>query len=168
MYLYVIRHGQKTFSSRPADAPDWELTDLGQRQAEYLAEVFRNIHLDTLISSPLLRALQTATPLARMTGQNIHVWRDLVESYAGDKYIGPASATLRKTYPVDTIDPEEPDGLQSALKEAANATDISQRATAARRRAEQFDWESIGTQIARIYREVVPSHFKETTKQRGA
>ncbi len=110
MQLYVIRHGQKTIESRPADAPDWKLTDLGHRQAERVAETFRNIHLDMLVSSPLHRTLQTAPPLARMAGLKLHVWSDLVENYNGSRYIGPTPVSLRQTYPIKTIEPEEPDG----------------------------------------------------------
>jgi len=110
MHLYMIRHGQKTIGSRPNEKPDWQLTELGRRQAEHVAEAFRDINIDTLISSPLLRALQTAAPLALMKGMKIHVWRDLVESYNGERYIGPAPAKLRKSYPIGIFDPEEPDG----------------------------------------------------------
>lgn len=126
MQLYVIRHGQKTFSSRPSDKPDWQLTDLGRRQADHVADAFRDIHLDTIISSPLLRALQTATPLALMKGLKINVWRDLVEHYTGNLYIGPASATLKKHYPIESIVPEEPQGW--TYKGTETMDDVGHRA----------------------------------------
>jgi len=63
--VYFIRHGQ-TYSNhtevtgRSTDP----LSDLGMEQAERIANRFRTIHLDTVISSPYVRAFQTAEVIA--------------------------------------------------------------------------------------------------------
>ena len=59
------------------DAP--HLTELGQKQAELLALRLRNINFDVILSSPLTRAVQTATPLAELRGKDITVLHELHE-----------------------------------------------------------------------------------------
>lgn len=57
--LYLIRHCQS--SSQLPDAP---LTDVGHAQAIALADLMAHLPIDRIISSPYLRAQQTAQPLA--------------------------------------------------------------------------------------------------------
>lgn len=61
MDLYVVRHGQTwaNIESRYLGAFDPGLTDLGRQQAQALAEQLP-AHVQALITSPLLRARQTA------------------------------------------------------------------------------------------------------------
>ncbi len=83
MKLLLIRHGQSTnnvltaaghpFRGRSADP---ELTPLGVQQSSRLAEAFREGLLPrptVLISSPMVRAVQTAAPLADELDLPIHV-----------------------------------------------------------------------------------------------
>ena len=55
MFIYVIRHGEPDYSTDT-------LTELGQKQAELLAERFSDKIFDRIFSSPLGRAKQTAMP----------------------------------------------------------------------------------------------------------
>jgi probable phosphoglycerate mutase len=61
MDLYIVRHGQTwaNIESRYLGALDPGLTDLGRQQAQALAEQLP-AHVQALITSPLLRARQTA------------------------------------------------------------------------------------------------------------
>ena len=95
MHLYLIRHGQSTnnhlFITTGAEsgrAFDPELTDLGRRQAECLAEymsVWKTstdplIHpLTHLYTSPMLRAVTTGLPSAQALGLPLVAWKDLHE-----------------------------------------------------------------------------------------
>ena len=74
MHLLIIRHGQSsnnllyaTTGSAHGRSPDPELTELGHQQAGQLADFFaagRIIRPNVLISSLMMRAVQTAAPLA--------------------------------------------------------------------------------------------------------
>ena len=60
--LYLVRHGEA--SAGWAENPDPPLSKLGRQQAEQVKCLFAS-HLPLpIVSSPLLRALQTARPLA--------------------------------------------------------------------------------------------------------
>lgn len=63
---------------------DTELTDLGRRQAEDVAQVLVNRHPLLIISSDLRRAHDTATMLAARTGQEVHCDARLREMHLGD------------------------------------------------------------------------------------
>ncbi|WEV38233.1 histidine phosphatase family protein [Lactobacillus sp. ESL0680] len=60
--IYLIRHGEPDTSVHD----DWTrpLTKLGQRQAQKIADKFKNVSLTAIYSSPLNRAVATVTPLA--------------------------------------------------------------------------------------------------------
>ena len=69
--LLLVRHGQSEWNAaglmqgQTAHIP---LTDLGRSQAEEAAEELAGLAPGVLISSDLLRAVQTAEPCARTTG----------------------------------------------------------------------------------------------------
>jgi 2,3-bisphosphoglycerate-dependent phosphoglycerate mutase len=104
MDLYIIRHAQSTNNALPDQTYrvcDPDLTDLGWRQVERLAqhlanETVRDLILspsastagpgnghgapfDRLYCSPMRRALQTAGPLAKVLGLTPEVWVDIHE-----------------------------------------------------------------------------------------
>ena len=95
MELFIIRHGQSAnniledVSKRDIDPP---LTDIGERQAEVVAEFLaagghlmpgerstERPHFDYLYCSPMLRSLQTVEPVAREMGVTPEVWIDIHE-----------------------------------------------------------------------------------------
>ena len=84
--LYLVRHGEnlanitKEFSCRKVDYP---LTEKGRLQSELTARYFSAVPLDAVISSPLLRARQTAEPIARAHGLSVTVVEDFREVNVG-------------------------------------------------------------------------------------
>ena len=72
MKLVLIRHGRpdEGHPERPHDPP---LAADGRRQAEAVAALLRGEGVDRIVSSPLLRARQTAEPLARHLGLAVEV-----------------------------------------------------------------------------------------------
>ncbi|MDH3494069.1 MAG: histidine phosphatase family protein [Acidobacteriota bacterium] len=68
--LYLLRHGQSggNLSGTFGGHSDTPLSELGVRQAEVTAEVLKQKGVDVLYSSDLPRAVQTAQPLAEITG----------------------------------------------------------------------------------------------------
>ncbi len=81
MELYLIRHAQSLNNARPPQqrTEDAPLTDLGHRQASYLAAWIPSLNLTRLIVSPFLRTLQTAEHLRTSTSLAPEVWIDLHE-----------------------------------------------------------------------------------------
>ncbi|MGB3329032.1 MAG: histidine phosphatase family protein [Thermomicrobiales bacterium] len=68
--LYLVRHGQTEGNAKHLfiGSTDLPLDPLGERQAVEVGDRFASIAIDALISSPMLRARQTAAELARSTG----------------------------------------------------------------------------------------------------
>jgi broad specificity phosphatase PhoE len=69
--LHLVRHGQSTWNTEgrvQGQAPDVPLTPAGRLQAEAAARRLRGCAARRLYSSDLLRALQTAAPIARALG----------------------------------------------------------------------------------------------------
>jgi ribonuclease H / adenosylcobalamin/alpha-ribazole phosphatase len=66
----LLRHGQTPMSvqKRYAGRSDVPLTDLGVRQAAAAAKRLASVGLDLIVTSPLLRAVQTAEEVAVATG----------------------------------------------------------------------------------------------------
>ncbi len=63
MELYLVRHGQSAGNCGAADV-DPPLTPLGQMQAAALGEALSDIRFDLIVSSPLIRAVETAAAVA--------------------------------------------------------------------------------------------------------
>jgi 2,3-bisphosphoglycerate-dependent phosphoglycerate mutase len=64
--IYVIRHCLAHGQSHDAS-----LTQVGKKQAESLADFFKDIKIDRILSSPFLRAIQSIEPLS--TKENITI-----------------------------------------------------------------------------------------------
>ncbi len=102
MELYIIRHGQSANNALGEDitnrVKDPMLTDLGQRQAEKVAEHLastdyaetafsyfpqqgerENYGITRMYCSAMYRALQTAQPIAKALALNPEVWIDIHE-----------------------------------------------------------------------------------------
>lgn len=100
MDLYLVRHGQSVGNTLPdRDMPDSPLTELGRSQAERVAIHLRDRGISAIYSSPLIRAMQSAQPLARLLGLPIHVMKTLYEVREGSRFIGLSQQLLLKTVP---------------------------------------------------------------------
>ncbi|MBQ9941246.1 MAG: histidine phosphatase family protein [Clostridia bacterium] len=86
MTLYFVRHGYSTGNRNKIfyGHYDGELDVLGHKQAECVAEYFRNIHLDCIFSSDLVRAYDTVEPLAQQKNMKIITDKRLREIFAGE------------------------------------------------------------------------------------
>lgn len=118
MELYLIRHAQST--NQVLDEPeskvfDPHLTDLGERQAVLLAEYLGSGRertrapgggIDSLVCSPMWRALQTARPLSEALGLSPEVWVDVHEQVrAMETYAGSTRERIQAAFP-DYVLPE--------------------------------------------------------------
>ena len=73
-HLYLIRHGQSAGNAegRFGGHGPTPLSELGQQQAEKTAKVLAKEGISAIYSSDLLRAVQTAEPLAKLLNLPIH------------------------------------------------------------------------------------------------
>ncbi len=81
MELLVIRHAEpiRVTAEESGGRADPGLTDLGRQQARRLAAWVAADGIDHIVSSPLRRATETATPLATTTGLPVTIDEDLGE-----------------------------------------------------------------------------------------
>ena len=79
--FYLIRHGVTVGleQGRLHGVSESDLSARGYRMAELTAEAMRGIPLERIYSSPLRRTLQTAEPLARVSGTAITPCAELIE-----------------------------------------------------------------------------------------
>jgi probable phosphoglycerate mutase len=84
MKIILVRHGRP--DEDDADSPgDPPLNADGRRQADAVAAILGRESIDRIVASPLLRARQTAEPLAQRSGLTI----DIVDGWAeADRFRG--------------------------------------------------------------------------------
>ena len=100
--VYLLRHGQSQGNAvhRFLGQSDWDLTELGDQQADCAAQATRNLPLDKLYSSDLCRAWHTTEPVAAIHGLPIHPAPGLREISAGLWETHPFEELI-ETYPED-------------------------------------------------------------------
>jgi len=99
MLIYFIRHGESCYNAegRLQGQSQTPLSPLGLRQAESVAAALAQEPIEAIYTSPLTRAMQTATPLARALGvtpiadprlMEIHVgmFQDLLHTEIAERY----------------------------------------------------------------------------------
>lgn len=83
--FYLVRHGQSigNLENRTLGHTDLDLSELGYLQAAATFEYMKDLHIDAVYSSPLLRAKNTVIPHALHRGLTVHCLDDLKEIYLG-------------------------------------------------------------------------------------
>ncbi|MCO5229107.1 MAG: histidine phosphatase family protein [Thermomicrobiales bacterium] len=84
--LFFVRHGQTSanVAQQLAGSTDVSLDDIGRYQASRVAERFRSIPIDAVMSSPLQRAHYTARHIGAVTGHEPILMAELQEIHFGD------------------------------------------------------------------------------------
>jgi broad specificity phosphatase PhoE len=80
--VLLIRHGQQQIDVENATTGDWidpPLSERGHLQARLLAESLSTLKIDHIFCSPLVRARETAAPLAAMHRLEVEIANDLRE-----------------------------------------------------------------------------------------
>ena len=100
MMLYVTRHGETDFNVeiRYTGSTDIPLNSKGFSQAEELANKLSAIEFDVIISSPLLRARQTAEIISKSSGIPIVIINEFAEVSVG-VYEGLTRDEVQQQYP---------------------------------------------------------------------
>jgi len=83
--IYLIRHCEAQGNHRRVFQGhiNTDITELGAKQLDILAERFRDIHIDKIYSSPLLRAMKTAEAAVRGKDIEIIPFDNLIELNGG-------------------------------------------------------------------------------------
>jgi 2,3-bisphosphoglycerate-dependent phosphoglycerate mutase len=81
MQLYLIRHAESENNAGPPQhrVEDPPITPRGHQQAVHLADWTTTMEFDSLITSPVRRALQTTRYLVGSTKLHVHVWANVFE-----------------------------------------------------------------------------------------
>lgn len=83
--IYLVRHCEavgnrlRLFQGHT----DTDISENGAKQLKYLAERFRDVHIDKVISSPLIRAKKTALAVAEPKNLPVEIDEDFIEMYCG-------------------------------------------------------------------------------------
>jgi probable phosphoglycerate mutase len=110
------RHGQTVWNAerRFQGQSDIPLDEVGQAQAERAARLLAALRPDLIVASDLSRAAQTAAPLARLTGLEVSLDKDLRER-SGGRWEGLTDTEIRTRYPAEHASWTPPDGEPSAV-----------------------------------------------------
>ena len=110
------RHGQTVWNAerRFQGQSDIPLDETGQAQAERAARLLAALRPDLIVSSDLSRAAGTAAALARLTGLEVRMDKDLRER-SGGSWEGLTDTEIRTRYPVEHASWTPPDGEPSAV-----------------------------------------------------
>jgi glucosyl-3-phosphoglycerate phosphatase len=105
------RHGQTAWNAerRFQGQSDIPLDPTGQAQAERAARLLAGLRPDLIVSSDLTRAASTAAPLARLTGLEVLLDKDLRERHGGC-WEGLTDTEIRARYPAEHASWDPPDG----------------------------------------------------------
>src|SRR5512138_1764684 len=95
----LIRHGENDFvktGKLPGTSPGIHLNERGQKQAAPLGEALKDVPIKAIYSSPLERAMETATPIAQARKLQIIPEPDLKDTNVGS-WQGKSLKVLRLT-----------------------------------------------------------------------
>ncbi len=126
------RHGETTWNAerRFQGQSDIPLDETGQAQAERAARLLAALRPDLIVSSDLSRAASTAAPLARLTGLEVTLDKDLRERHGGC-WEGLTDAEIRERYPEPHATWTPPDGEPTTTVADRVAAALQRTATAA-------------------------------------
>ncbi|MGZ7442402.1 histidine phosphatase family protein [Paenibacillus sp. TH7-28] len=100
MKLFLVRHGQSVGNLHAdEDMPDSPLTSTGEMQAEKVASYLCRKSVTRIISSPLIRAIQTAKPLSDQISVPVEVWTELYEYREGPAFHSLPRKEIQKAVP---------------------------------------------------------------------
>jgi broad specificity phosphatase PhoE len=114
--LVLWRHGQTVWNAerRFQGQSDIPLDETGQVQAERAARLLAALRPALIVSSDLSRAAGTAAPLARLTGLEVMLDKDLRERHGGC-WEGLTDTEIRARYPAAHATWTPPDGEPSSV-----------------------------------------------------
>lgn len=129
MRIYFVRHGEtEDDAKRIVQSATSVLSETGIKQAEALANRFKNIPVETIITSPYERAKQTAEIINKVIGKEIIV-QELLSEYKKPSELGGKSMDDPETKKIKQLlfdHAEEPDWRYS---DEETFSDLKKRGT---------------------------------------
>ena len=115
--IYLVRHGQSLGNEQRIylGHTDLDLSALGYKQAESTAKRLASVKIDSIYSSDLLRAHNTALPHAEMRGLKVIDSCELREIYLGDWEGTPIDVLVNEHYEQFVLGWKNNFGLFSAV-----------------------------------------------------
>lgn len=110
MIVYLVRHGQSYNTHPDPDQPTVNppLTPIGRAQAGLLAGRLGELGVDRLLTSPMVRAIETSQAIARATGSAVEVWHRCHEHRDTPGYVCWGARELAGRYPDLVLPPDTP------------------------------------------------------------
>lgn len=116
MEIILVRHAEAHSTAATNYDPNAELTELGKKQIQLVAEKLSGERFDRIYSSPLVRAMETATAIAQYHNDNKIEVCSLMREYRGtDNVIGISGTEFLKRFPKAVL-------LEDALKKEGGWT----------------------------------------------
>lgn len=91
--VFVVRHCEA--EGQPDQAP---LTQNGMIQAEHLSDFLSDFNIERIVSSPYLRAIQSAKPFSKRTNLNIEIDQRLMERVLSTNHLPDWYDKLKQTF----------------------------------------------------------------------
>ncbi|HLD01731.1 MAG TPA: histidine phosphatase family protein [Patescibacteria group bacterium] len=89
MRLYLIRHGESTANFKKVHQSALEpLSEIGKKQAQFVAKRFKHLPVDLILVSPYTRARQTAAELKTIVTAPLEVTDLLRETKKPSEFVG--------------------------------------------------------------------------------
>lgn len=128
MIVHLVRHGETAHNrdSLGLGREDAQLTSLGRRQAEAVAEELATAQLTRVLSSPLSRALEMAKLIAAPHGLEVEVRDELLELDVGETE-GIPLADLREQYAGFLAEWLGPNGPSVRMPGGESLEDLAER-----------------------------------------
>ena len=116
--IYVVRHCEANGQSSES-----HLTEKGLIQAKCLVELFSNIKIDRIISSPFIRAIQSADPLSVISNIKIEIDERLSERKLSAKDLPDWYEKLKATFYDLNLRYEGGESSQEAMNRIVNVVE---------------------------------------------
>ncbi|WP_051620431.1 histidine phosphatase family protein [Paenibacillus sp. UNC451MF] len=98
--LYIVRHGETEWNNedRYCGRTDIPLSDVGVEQAKQVALFLKGVPIDVMYASTMIRAKETAEPIASVKGLHVKTDRRIIEIDFG-LWEGLTAREIRTQYP---------------------------------------------------------------------
>ncbi len=89
-FLFLVRHGETEANREGIDAGalDYPLTKKGLKDASFIAKTLSKSKIDSVYSSPVFRAVETARIVARPHGLKVKILEELTEAKLKPQFVG--------------------------------------------------------------------------------
>lgn len=89
-YLFIVRHGETEANKKGIDAGPlgYPLTRKGVKDASLIAEAISKVKMNTVYSSPVFRAVETAEILGRLHKLKVRILEELTEAKLKPQFVG--------------------------------------------------------------------------------